>query len=152
MAASVRQTLAPSAEAERAQQVLAANAKLVSQFDPREVEGMTLLNQIRMIAGLPPLAFDPKLAAAARGHSADMARLGFFSHESPVEGRKTFQERAKLAETTASGENIYQGSSTATAALKAWFLSPGHHKNMFASHTRQGLGRSGNVWTHLFGK
>jgi uncharacterized protein YkwD len=44
------------------------------------------------------------------------------------------------------------GSSATVDALRGWFLSPGHHKNMLGeSHARQGLGRSGKYWTEMFG-
>jgi uncharacterized protein YkwD len=113
---------------------------------------MDALNVARMICGLRPLLYDARLCQAAQGHSKDMESHDFFSHESPIEGKKTPWDRAKLAGTTASGENIYKGSSISTDALKAWFLSPGHHKNMFSeSAHRQGLGHAGNLWTQMFG-
>jgi uncharacterized protein YkwD len=110
------------------------------------------LNVARTICGLRPLLYDAKLCEAAQGHSQDMATRDFFSHESPLSGKKTFSDRAKLAGTSASGENIYKGSSVSTEALKAWFVSPGHHKNMFSeSARRQGLGHDGKLWTQMFG-
>jgi len=138
---------------ERTRQVLQKNAQLASQLDPRAVAGMQALNAMRIMCGLAALEYDPKLCAAAAGHSKDMDALNFFSHESPVEGKKSFTDRARLAGTTASGENIYMGSGSPADALKAWFLSPGHHKNMFnAANTRQGLGRVGRHWTQMFGR
>ncbi len=139
--------------AERAQQIMAENTKLAGRLDPAAVQGMRGLNQLRVVCGLEPLAFDPKLCQAAIGHSTDMRQHKFFAHESPLPGKRTFQDRARLAGTTASGENIYTGGVSATSAGKAWFLSPGHHKNMLSeTHRRQGLGRSGNYWTHVFGR
>ncbi len=136
-----------------AQRVLAENAKLAAQIDPREVAGMQALDAMRIMCGLNPLLYDVLLCEAARGHSADMDSGGFFSHDSPVPGKATPWDRARLAGTTASGENIYTGSGSPVDALKAWFLSPGHHKNMLSdSNTRQGLGRVGRYWTQLFGR
>lgn len=133
--------------------VLEENAKLAAQIDPREVAGMQALDAMRIMCGLRPLLYDLKLCDAARGHSADMEARGFFSHDSPVPGKATPWDRAKLAGTTASGENIYMGSGSPVNALKGWFLSPGHHKNMLNdSNTRQGLGRVGKHWTQLFGR
>ncbi len=138
---------------ERTRQVLQKNTQLAPQLDPRAVAGMQALNAMRIMCGLPALEYDPKLCAVAAGHSKDMNTLGFFSHESPVEGKKSFAERAAKAGTTASGENIYTGSGSPADALRAWFLSPGHHKNMFNSaNTRQGLGRVGRYWTQMFGR
>jgi hypothetical protein len=46
-----------------------------------------------------------------------------------------------------SGENIYKGGSVASDAIKGWFLSPGHHKNMFGeNHRRQGFTRKEDCW------
>ncbi len=50
-------------------------------------------NRARCRMGLNPLAPDPRLRDAATGHSADMVRLGFFDHVSPVPGRATMGER-----------------------------------------------------------
>ena len=81
-----------------------------------------------------------------------MQSQNFFSHESPVPDKNTPWDRAKLAGTTASGENIYMGSNVSIEAIKAWFLSPGHHKNMLSEgQRRQGLGREAKYWTQMFG-
>lgn len=135
-----------------ARRILEENVKLAAEIDPKEVAGMQALNAMRIMCGLRPLLYDPKLCNAARDHSKDMEQKGFFSHESPVPGKTTFADRAKLAGTTASGENIYMGSGSPVDAMKGWFLSPGHHKNMLNdSNTRQGLGRVGRHWTQMFG-
>src|SRR5208337_1044126 len=97
------------------------------------------------------LAIDLSLCEAAREHSQDMERLHFFSHESPVPGKKTPWDRAKLAGTTASGENIFNGSTSGKAADEVWFHSPGHHKNQMGNFARVGVGRSGVYFTQMFG-
>ena len=51
----------------------------------------------------------------------------------------------------ACGENIYMGSNATVDALRGWFLSPGHHKNMLAKHARVGVGRHGVFFTEMFG-
>jgi len=143
--------LAPPEE-EQARAVLAKNQAMASQFPGDVRSGMDALNTLRMTCGLLPLLYDAKLYLAARGHCRDMQTRGFFAHESPVEGKKTPWDRARLADTTAAGENIYMGSSQPAEAMKAWFLSPGHHKNMLSeSARRQGLGREGAHWTLMLG-
>lgn len=52
-------------------------------------------NRARCQMGLRPLGPDPRLREAATGHSADMVRLGFFDHTSPVPGKTTMGERLK---------------------------------------------------------
>src|SRR5882757_4972889 len=43
---------------------------------------LCLMNAERAANGLAPLRWDDQLAAAAGAHSADMARTGYFAHES----------------------------------------------------------------------
>ena len=52
-------------------------------------------NRARCGNGLEPLRGDGALQQAAALHSRDMARLDFFSHDSPVPGRETVGDRAK---------------------------------------------------------
>jgi len=138
---------------ERLAAVHQANAQVAPRLEPEVVSGMNAVNQIRLLCGVAPLVFDPKLCATASDHSSDMQRLNFFSHESPIPEKKTPWDRAKRFDTTASGENIYAGSDVGTDAIKAWFVSPGHHKNLLGDgHTRQGLGKAGKNWTQLFGQ
>ncbi len=133
--------------------VLADNKRIASGLPAEVVTGMNAVNAIRVSCGLPPLIFDAKLCEAAAMHSRDMESKGFFAHESPLPGKAAFTDRAKLAGTTASGENIFMGSTSGGEAVKAWFVSPGHHKNMLTSeYTRQGLGCAGKHWTQLFGR
>lgn len=113
-----------------------------------------VLNTGRDIIGLTPLLLEEKLSDASRGHSEDMARLGFFAHESPVPGKKTPWDRAKLAGYTgsASGENIFMGSTSPQSAYDAWFASDGHRFIMYADGPDQlGVGISGSHWTMMTG-
>lgn len=133
---------------------LAANQKILASEVVPEAEaiGCEDANRIRMLAGLSALKIDPALCLAARTHSQDMVEHGFFAHDSPVEGRETFDVRAEWAGTTASAENIAQGQATAAEANRGWFLSPGHFRNFLGTHTRIGLGIHETHYTQLFGK
>lgn len=132
--------------------VIAENATLAKALPPEVAAGTKAVDSVRMLCGLLPLVIDPKLCVAATGHSADMEAHDFFAHESPLPGKKEPWDRARLAGTTAAAENIFMGSTSGPDAVKAWFLSPGHHKNLLGDgHRRQGLGRSGAYWTQLFG-
>lgn len=127
------------------------NEALRARLDPAEFAGTLELNRIRIALGLNAVRIDEKLGNAARDHSRDMHTLGFFSHESPVPGKRTFGDRASRAGTSASSENIAQGHPTGEGAIEGWWYSPGHHKNMLGSHGRTGLGRHETTWTQLFG-
>jgi len=132
-------------------EILALNARLASQLDPEEARAVLALNLTRNLLGLPALMIDLKLCEAARDHSQDMQKLGFFSHESPVPGKKTPWDRAKRFGTTASAENIAAGYQDGRAANLGWFHSPGHHRNMLGNHRRVGVGRAGGYFTEMFG-
>lgn len=112
-----------------------------------------LLNQERALLGLPPRILEEKLSDACQGHSADMARLGFFAHESPVLDKKTPGDRARLAgfAGNAGGENIYMGSTDHNAAYAGWFASDGHRFIMFGGGNTLGVGVSGVHWTMMTG-
>lgn len=133
-------------------QVLEFNATIEHQLDPEEARCLSALNMTRVLLGLEALRLDMGLVEAARGHSADMVEHAFFSHESPVAGKRSFTDRAKLAGTTASGENIAVGSRRGFDTNQQWFHSPGHHRNMLGKHVRVGIGRAGKHWTELFGR
>lgn len=133
------------------QKALLDNAQLRAELDPEEYDGTLQLNRIRYTLGLPLLAIDPKLTLAARDHSQDMLRLGFFSHTSPIDGKQSPGQRAARFGTSGGAENIAAGQTTGRGAITAWWYSPGHHKNMLGGHGRTGLGRAEGLWTQMFG-
>jgi uncharacterized protein YkwD len=138
---------------QKTERILETNAALVAggAVPADEGEGIRQLNEMRILLGIDPVLLDPKLASAARGHSQDMVENRFFAHESPVRGKKTPSDRARLAGTTGGAENIFAGSPSPHAANEGWFFSPGHHVNMFGRHRRAGMGRYEGHWTQLFG-
>lgn len=95
-------------------------------------------NVERLAAGRRPLAWSETLAKAARGHSEEMARRGYFAHESPEPARRTAMMRARLAglvggPTTLVGENLFRGNwrrDRARRIVAAWMGSPGHRANL----------------------
>ncbi len=110
----------------------------------------SLINPRRVALGLPALRLDQNLSKACAGHCEEMARLGYFAHESPVEENKSFGNRAKNAGFAgfASGECIYVGGAAAIGAHKAWWYSDGHRLIMYAKGPNTlGLGTNGNHWT-----
>jgi len=138
---------------ERDRDVLLANRHIADQVGPLEAAGNEILNLMRIRLGLGALSTDVKLHEASRGHSKDMVDLDFFSHTSPVEGKERFSQRAQLAGTSASAENIAAAQSTAAEVIRGWWHSPGHHRNMLSSgHGRVGLGRYETTWTQMFGR
>lgn len=64
------------------------------QISPLEQYMIELVNKMRKLNGVPELRYDnPKLFTVARQHSREMMELGYFEHESPVEGYKELEDR-----------------------------------------------------------
>lgn len=114
-------------------------------------------NAERKAAGLAPLAPNAKLFAAARAHSANMAKQEKLAHE--LDGKKP-HERVKDSGYTfaATGENIAWNSPTPEDTLKLWMNSPGHKANILnEDYTEIGVGvatseKGERYWTQVFGK
>jgi len=135
----------------RDRKTLEQNELLRAHADPEEFAGTTALNRLRFLLGLPLVRIDDKLTQAARDHSQDMVSLGFFDHTSPVPGKRTPGDRAARFGTSGGAENIAVGQERGAGAIRAWWYSPGHHRNMLGGHARTGLGRSEQTWTQMFG-
>ncbi|MEU1054588.1 CAP domain-containing protein [Streptomyces sp. NPDC005876] len=120
-----------------------------------EVVGLT--NRRRTGAGLPPLAADPRLTAAAQAHSADMVARDFYAHTDPDGGRPWDRTSAAGAPHRTVGENIACGQRSPADVVEGWMNSPGHRANILKpdfTHIGVGLaggGRAGTYWTQVFG-
>jgi uncharacterized protein YkwD len=115
-----------------------AVADTVQQVRMPELERAVLaaINDVRVRRRLPPLRAAPGLRLAAAAHSAEMARLGYFEHESangthfwrrirrfyPARGYRQWQV----------GENLAASSPRLSAheAVSDWLQSPGHRANL----------------------
>ena len=136
----------------RDRKTLERNHALAAAVGPEEYAGVLMHNRLRIRSGLNALRLDVKLCSAARDHSKDMVEHRFFSHTSPLPGKRTVGDRARLAGTSGGGENIAAGQQNSRGALRAWWYSPGHHKNLMGSYGRVGLGKHGSHWTQMFGR
>ena len=128
-----------------------------------------LINQERTDRGLPPLADNPLLAAAADAHSRDMVARGYFEHDAP-DGR-TPQDRIRATGyggggSRSTGENIAWGAgrkATPAAIVEQWMQSPPHREDILRPAFREmGVGialgaparsgpREGATYTTNFG-
>jgi len=95
-----------------------------------ESDVIDLVNVEREARGLHPLAYDYRLAAAARDHSEDMGVQDYFSHTS-LDGR-TAGDRITDAGYyyNAYGENIAAGQATPEIVINSWMASSGHRANI----------------------
>lgn len=133
-----------------------------------EEEVLRLVNQHRAAgatcgttayAPAPPLTMNSQLRTAARLHSEDMGRQGYFSHTS-LDGRSFFDRMIESGWVGACpcGENIGAGYSSASAVVTGWMNSPGHCANIMGrSYQATGIGysyvagsRYGAYWTQNF--
>jgi uncharacterized protein YkwD len=98
--------------------------------------------------GLRKLKVNPRLATAARHHSLDMVRRGYFAHTAP--SGATFVQRIRAAGYLNSarrwlvGENLGWGwgaSGSPRGIVKAWMRSPEHRKILLRPSYREvGIG------------
>ncbi|PIE24055.1 MAG: hypothetical protein CSA62_04410 [Planctomycetota bacterium] len=109
-------------------------------------------NAYREMMGRHPLKVDLRVMKAAQGHCEEMATLGYFSHYSPTQGRRTPQERMRLeGYPNPGGENLAIDSG-ALSSVHAWRRSSGHHRNMLSKgHGDLGTGASGRYYAQNFG-
>jgi uncharacterized protein YkwD len=99
------------------------------------------MNVVRVRHDVPPLRTGRALMRAARAHSADMARNGYFDHRAFVQRLRSFGVRAPYV-----GENLAYGrqSLTAAAIVQMWIASPPHRENLLdRGFQRIGVGVAG---------
>ncbi len=122
------------------------------------------INTVRARHGLGSLRADPRLAAAASAHAADMAKRDFFDHRGPdgagLAGRVT---RAGYAYGHVA-ENIAGGQRRAEQVVASWMSSAGHRRNLLnAEAVDAGIGyvdapddgggvRYRHYWVAIFGR
>jgi uncharacterized protein YkwD len=101
------------------------------------------INALRARRGLPRLVVSASLVKVARRHSLDMARTGFFAHESPNRG--AFSDRVRRDYRSAgyrwwrAGENLLWASPDIDArkAVEMWLQSPGHRRILLTRDWRE---------------
>lgn len=122
-------------------------------FQKRVVE---LVNAERAKQGLKPLTMNAQVNKTATLKSQDMAKLGYFDHNSPTYGSPFDMMKKYGISYRTAGENIAMGQTTPEQVMKGWMNSPGHRKNILnASFTQIGVGvaknSSGRIyWTQQF--
>ena len=120
-----------------------------------EDEVVVLVNVERARRNLVPLSIDERLRRAARGHSADMARRGFFAHQGP-RGTSPFERMLAEGFERPAGENIASGQRTPASVVRAWMHSTPHRRNILQPDFRTigvGVHISADIpwWTQNFG-
>ena len=110
----------------------AANTKRLTAgevtLDPAAARAM--INDYRARKGLKPLKLEPKLAAAAKRHSDDLAKHDRISHKGsdgtdPWDRVKGTGYQARLA-----AENVGAGQMSLSEVFRGWQNSPEHNDNL----------------------
>ena len=115
-------------------------------------EVVRLVNAERARAGLPALAADTALSAAAQQRAQEIAVS--FQHTRP--GGRAWHTVLGAHGVTYShaGENIACGQKTPADVMAGWMNSPGHRANILGDFTRIGVGvyeKNGTLyWAQLF--
>jgi uncharacterized protein YkwD len=101
------------------------------------------VNAVRRSHGLAALRLSPALSAAAAQHSTEMARVGYFAHESA--NGASFDKRVARFYPMGSrrfwsvGENLVYAAPNLSAdeAMKLWMNSPHHRENLLTARWRE---------------
>src|SRR5262245_20455152 len=92
----------------------------VTTATPGELAVVRVINTFRRSNGLPALRVGPALTRAARSHSVDMVRRGYFDHGPFVQRLRRFGVRAPYV-----GENLATGTKPLSPAeiVQMWITS-----------------------------
>ena len=104
---------------------------------------LCLINEERTRHGLTPLSESVQLTTAARAHSEDMVRRGYFEHATP--DGVTVQDRIRATgwgsgTQSSTGENIewaLRAKATPAAVVAKWMASPPHRADILRPAYRQ---------------
>jgi uncharacterized protein YkwD len=119
--------------------VVASSAWAASPAPHSENALLRAINGARTSRGLRPLRLDPKLQTAARAHSLEMLRYGYFAHGAFARRLTSFGVRGPTI-----GENLAWGKGTyrrAGVIVREWLESPEHRANLLRPGFRRiGIG------------
>jgi uncharacterized protein YkwD len=90
-----------------------------------------IINKERVSTELSPLKLNDKLNLAAKNKALDMSNHHYFSHVSPVDGKKwsDFIKESQYNYDEA-GENLANGFDNPAEMVVAWMKSPSHKENI----------------------
>lgn len=110
-----------------------------SSMSGSEASLLREINRVRVAHGVPALHYDAALARAARAHSLEMARKGYFTHGAFASRMVRFGVHGPFV-----GENLAWGNGSFGSPhgiVSAWLRSPEHRANLLRPGFRRiGLG------------
>lgn len=119
--------------------------------DSIEKEMVKIINEYRIMMGLPAYRLDDRLSRASRKHSQFMEGVKTLAHEGIGDGTPSTRLQAE-GFSGGCGENCATGQKTPIGYFTAWYWSYKHHLNMIGSWTLIGGGISGDYATTNFGQ
>ena len=117
------------------------------------------VNKERVKQDVAPLTWCRNLAAASTTHAKDMAKRGYYEHDTP-EGRDPTDRAMTSGYGGGVGENIAALQESVVEVMDAWMHSTGHRENIldpsyihfgFGIARGQYGGRTGYYWVQNFG-
>jgi uncharacterized protein YkwD len=119
--------------------LLTASGAFAQSRSSAEISLLRAVNTTRTAYGLRPVTLDATLTRAARAHSVEMLRGGYFAHGN-LHGRMVaFHVRGPFV-----GENLAWGNGTYASpatVISEWLRSPEHRANLLRpGFTRIGIG------------
>lgn len=105
------------------------------EFDPAVIQ--QLINDYRRSHGLTPVEINPKLTAAAREHSEDLARHDTISHQGSDGSQPWTRVERTGYPARFTAENVGCGQKSMDQLIMGWRKSPPHNANLLAAHARQ---------------
>lgn len=116
-----------------------------------EYEIFTLINNIRISAGISPLEWSSELSFAGRLHAEDMSARNFFDHTNP-DGKSPFERLNEFGIMYSyAGENIAQGYFTPSNVTDNWMNSEPHRENILNPvFKKMGVGFYKGYWVQEF--
>ncbi len=147
-------SLTPGERAQHAywRQIRAYNEAAKGEWPVAVTALLRITNDYREMFGHRPLAAVPSACRGAQGHADEMSTLGYFAHMSPTPGRKTPNDRMRLAGYEFGVSENIALTGGAMASHVAWCHSSGHHRNLLSPNHREiGIGANGRYWVQNFG-
>lgn len=110
-----------------------------------------ITNIIRERFDLNPLKWDEDVSTVAYDHSKNMAKLGYFSHDSPENGSLAERLDSQGIEYDAAAENIAKDYIDGPAIVEGWLNSDTHRKTLLDDkYTNLGVGVYQKYYTQTF--
>jgi uncharacterized protein YkwD len=121
---------------------------------PRAPDFVDLLNGYRRAAGVAAASKDERLARAAAAHAAEMERMGYYGHFSPVPGNNSPDDRLAREGWPADRRyfELLAVADSAEAALESWKAKPAYDRALLdPEYDAFGVAHSGRLWVLLLG-